>query len=109
MRQQTRVSKEPAEKVVQDIRGAMRKHYSAEERSGSFWKACAARTALPSCVAARGSRRTCTNRSRRTSWRLERCAGLTIQPQGPYIQKNGERYPAAEKRRKRFHHQGEHV
>jgi transposase len=32
MRQQTRPSKEPAEKVVQDIRRAMRKHYSAEEK-----------------------------------------------------------------------------
>ena len=67
MRQQTRASKEPAEKVVQDIRRATRKHYSAEEKSGSFWKACAARTALPSCVAARGSRRTCTIAGRRTS------------------------------------------
>ena len=45
MRQQTRPSKEPAEKVVQDIRRATRKHYSAEERFGSCWKACAARTA----------------------------------------------------------------
>ena len=32
MRQQTRRSKEPAEKVVQDIRRATRKHYSAEEK-----------------------------------------------------------------------------
>ena len=32
MRQQTRASKEPAEKVVQDIRRATRKHYSAEEK-----------------------------------------------------------------------------
>jgi hypothetical protein len=30
MRQQTRALKEPAEKVVQDIRRATRKHYSAE-------------------------------------------------------------------------------
>jgi hypothetical protein len=33
MRQQTRLSKEPAEKVVQDIRRATRKHYSAEEKN----------------------------------------------------------------------------
>ncbi len=33
MRQQTRSPKEPAEKVVQDIRRATRKHYSAEEKS----------------------------------------------------------------------------
>jgi transposase len=32
MRQQTRSSKEPVEKVVQDIRRATRKHYSAEEK-----------------------------------------------------------------------------
>jgi transposase len=32
MRQQTRPSKEPAEKVVQDIRRATRKHYSAKEK-----------------------------------------------------------------------------
>ena len=32
MRQQTR--SEPAEKVIQDIRRAMRKQYSAEEKSG---------------------------------------------------------------------------
>ena len=32
MRQQTRSSKDPAEKVVQDIRRATRKHYSAEEK-----------------------------------------------------------------------------
>ena len=32
MRQQTRSPKDPAEKVVQDIRRATRKHYSAEEK-----------------------------------------------------------------------------
>src|ERR1700723_580732 len=32
MRQQTRSSKEPAEKVVRDIRRATRKQYSAEEK-----------------------------------------------------------------------------
>jgi hypothetical protein len=32
MRQQTGPSKEPAEEVVQDIRRATRKHYSAEEK-----------------------------------------------------------------------------
>src|SRR3954447_11632088 len=42
-----------------------------------------ARTALPSCVAARGSRRTCTIAGRRTSWRLERSAWLAIQPGPP--------------------------
>ncbi|MFZ1207300.1 MAG: transposase, partial [Pseudolabrys sp.] len=32
MRQQTRPLKDPAEKVVQDIRRATHKHYSAEEK-----------------------------------------------------------------------------
>jgi transposase len=32
MRQQTRPSKDSTEKVVQDIRRATRKHYSAEEK-----------------------------------------------------------------------------
>ena len=32
MRQQTRSVKEPAEKVVRDIRRATRKHYSAEDK-----------------------------------------------------------------------------
>ena len=32
MRLQTRSPKEPAEKIVQDIRRATRKHYSAEEK-----------------------------------------------------------------------------
>jgi hypothetical protein len=31
MRQQTRSLKEPAEKIVRDIRRATRKHYSAED------------------------------------------------------------------------------
>jgi hypothetical protein len=33
MRQQTRPLKEPAEKVVQDIRRVTRKHYSVEEKN----------------------------------------------------------------------------
>ena len=53
MRQQTRPLKEPAEKVVQDIRRATRKHYSAEEKIRIVLEGCVARTALPSCVAAR--------------------------------------------------------
>ena len=40
MRQQTRSSKEPAEKVVQDIRRATRKQYSAEEKIRIGRSAC---------------------------------------------------------------------
>jgi hypothetical protein len=76
MRQQTRPLKEPAEKVVQDIRRATRKHYSAEEKIRIVLEGLVARTALPSCVPARGSRRTCTIAG--TSWRLERSAWLAI-------------------------------
>ena len=82
MRQQTRSSKEPAEKVVQDIRRATRKHYSAEEKILIVLDVSVARTALPSCVAARGSRRTCTIAGRKTSWRLARSAWRAIQ-RGP--------------------------
>ena len=78
MRQQTRPLKEPAEKVVQDIRRASASIIRPRRRSGSCWKVSVARTALPSCVAARGSRRTCTIAGRRTSWRLERSAWLAI-------------------------------
>ena len=66
MRQQTRPLKEPAEKVVQDIRRAS--IIRPRRRSGSCWKVSVARTALPSCAAARGSRRTCTIVGRKTSW-----------------------------------------
>ena len=65
MRQHSNLAKDTAEKVVKDIRRATRKQYSAEEKTGSFWKACAARTASPSCAAARVSRRTCTARPAR--------------------------------------------
>ena len=53
MRQQTRPLKDPAGKVVQDIRRATRKHYSAEEKIRIVLEGLRARTALPSCVAAR--------------------------------------------------------
>jgi hypothetical protein len=59
MRQHSNLAKDTAEKVVKDIRRATREQYSAEKRSGSFWRACAARTASPSCAAARVSRRGC--------------------------------------------------
>ena len=74
MRQHSNLAKDTAEKVVKDIRRATRKQYRRRKRSGSFWKACAARTASPSCAAARVSRRTCTIAGRRTSWRLARSA-----------------------------------
>ena len=48
MRQQTRPLKDPAEKVVQDIRRATRKHYSAEEKI---------RPTSGSCLGSSGPRR----------------------------------------------------
>src|SRR6266850_1994826 len=56
MRQQTRASKEPAEKVVQDIRRATRKHYSAEEKIRIVLEGL--RGEDSSSAAARGSSRT---------------------------------------------------
>jgi len=49
----THHQKAPAEKVVKDIRRATRRRFGAEERSGSFWRACAARTVSPSCAVVR--------------------------------------------------------
>ena len=50
MRQRSNLAKDTAEKVVKDIRRATRERSGRRKRSGSFWKACAARTALPSCA-----------------------------------------------------------
>ena len=80
MRQQTRSSKEPAEKVVQDIRRATRKQYSAEEKIRIVLEGLRGRTASPSCAAARGSHRTCTIAGRKTFWRLARSAWPVTRP-----------------------------
>jgi hypothetical protein len=63
MRQQTRPLKEPAEKVVQDIRRATRKHYSAEEKIR---------------IVLEGLRGEDSIAGRKTSWRLARSAWLAI-------------------------------
>ena len=74
MRQHSNLAKDTAEKVVKDFAGRHASSIRRRKRSGSFWKACAARTASPRCAAARVSRRTCTIAGRRTSWRLARSA-----------------------------------
>ena len=56
MRQQTRPLKDPAGKVVQDIRRATRKHYSAEEKirivlEGSSWRGQHCRAVSPRGIA----------------------------------------------------------
>ncbi len=57
MRQKSGRTKEPAEKVVKDICRATRRRFSAEEKIRIVLEACAARTASPSCAAARVSPR----------------------------------------------------
>ncbi len=51
-----------------------------KRRSGSFWRACAARTVSLSCVAVRGSTRTSITAGRRTSWRPGRSAWRVTLP-----------------------------
>ena len=80
MRQQTRASKEPAEKVVQDIRRATRKHYSAEEKIRIVWKVSVAMTVSPSSAAARGSSRTFITAGGKTFSRRGKSDWLAIRP-----------------------------
>ena len=72
MRQANKRIPESAEKTVRDIRRATRRHHSAEEKIRIVLKACAARTALLSCAARKGSIRTCTTVGQRSSWRRAR-------------------------------------
>jgi transposase len=65
MRQASKRVPDSAEKTVRDIR--TRRHHSAEEKIRIVWKACAARTALLSCAARKGSIRTSTTVGRRSS------------------------------------------
>ena len=58
MRQQTRASKEPAEKVVQDIRRATRKRCSAEEKIRIVLEDLRGDDSIAELAAARGSSRT---------------------------------------------------
>ena len=46
MRKTTGPRKSPGEKIVNDIKRVTRKHYSSEEKSGSFWTACVAKAGL---------------------------------------------------------------
>jgi hypothetical protein len=73
--------KEPAEQVVKEIRRATRRQFSAEEKIRIVLSGLAARTASPSCAAARGSSRTCITAGRRNFWRLAR-SGWPGTPRG---------------------------
>ena len=73
-RQHSILAKHTAERSSRILSGRDASSIRRRKRSGSFWKACAARTASPSCAAARVSRRPCTIAGRRTSWRLARSA-----------------------------------
>ena len=72
MRQQTRPLKDPAGKVVQDIRRATRKHYSAEEKIRIVLEGLRGEDSIAELCRREGSRRTCTIAGRKTSWRLAR-------------------------------------
>ncbi len=69
MRQKSGPVKEPAEKVVKEIRRATRRQFSAEEKIRIVLEACAARRASPNCAGARESSRTCITAGRRISSR----------------------------------------
>ena len=69
MRQKSGPVKEPAVKVVKDIRRATRRQFSAKRRSAWCWRACAARRASPSCAVVKGSSRICIAAGRKTSLR----------------------------------------
>jgi len=83
MRQQTRSSKEPAEKVVQDIRRATRKHYSAEEKIRIVLEGLRGEDSIAELCRREGIAQTCTIAGRRTSWRLARSAWQAIRPGPP--------------------------
>jgi tRNA A37 methylthiotransferase MiaB len=51
MGQKSGLVKEPAERVVKEIRRAARRQFSAEEEIGIVVVGCVARTASPSCAA----------------------------------------------------------
>ena len=78
MRQQTRPLKEPAEKVVQDIRRATRKHYSAEEKIRIVLEGLRGEDSIAELCRREGIAQTCTIAGRKTSWRLARSAWLAI-------------------------------
>ena len=78
MRQQTRPLKEPAEKVVQDIRRATRKHYSAEEKIRIVLEGLRGEDSIAELCRREGIAQNLYYRWRRTSWRLERSAWLAI-------------------------------
>jgi transposase-like protein len=80
MRQQTRPSKEPAEKVVQDIRRATRKHYSAEEKIRIVLEGLRGEDSIAELCRTRGSSRTFITAGRKTFSRGEEATGWRYDP-----------------------------
>jgi transposase len=72
MRQKSIPVRDPAERVVKDIRRAMRRHFSAEDKIRIVLGGFAARTALLSSAAVRGLSRTSITGGRRNFSRLAR-------------------------------------
>ena len=83
MRQKSAPAKEPAEKVVKEIRRATRRQFSAEEKIRIVLEgACAASTALRNSAGVRGSSRTYITAGRKIFLRPVRSGSLAIR-RGP--------------------------
>ena len=67
MRQKSGPEKQPAEDAIRTSDGRRVDTFQLKRRSASYWKGCAARRALPNCVAARASPRRCTMAGRKSS------------------------------------------
>ena len=82
MRQHSNSTKDPAEKVVKDIRRATRKQYSAEEKIRIVLEGLRGEDSIaePSCAGVRASHRTCITAGRKTFLRLARSAWPVTRP-----------------------------
>ena len=78
MRQQTRPLKEPAEKSVQGIRRATRKHYSVEEKIRIVLEGLRGEDSIAELCRREGIAQNLYYRWSKTSWRLARSAWLAI-------------------------------
>ena len=83
MRQQTRPLKDPAEKVVQDIRRATRKRYSAEDKIRIVLEGLRGEDSIAELCRREGIAQNLYYRWSKDSWRLARSAWLAIQPGPP--------------------------
>src|SRR4051812_29851197 len=83
MRQRTRSAKEPAEKIVQDIRRATRKHYSAEDKIRIVLEGLRGEDSIAELCRREGIAQNLYYRWSKTFWRLARSAWLAMRPGPP--------------------------